>query len=123
MPGAIPGQYPPGYSQPQGYPGAIPGFHIPPPPHGGKGKGKGNVWRGFYQQTGQNHPMVFKKLKIKNNLIEGKGKDDVGKFKVHGMANGGQIKFNKDYKKKHSVIYEGQWNPAGQMTGHWNIPG
>jgi hypothetical protein len=48
MPGAISAQYPPGYSQPQGYPSGIPGFQIPPPPHGGKGKGKGNVWRGFY---------------------------------------------------------------------------
>ena len=37
------------------------------------GKGKGNVWKGYYSQGGQNHPMIFRKLKIKNNLIEGKG--------------------------------------------------
>ena len=73
-------------------PGSIPGF-IPGvdmrgsqyPPPAMHGKGKGNVWKGFYSQDGQNHPLIFKKLKIKNNQIEGKGKDDNGKFKVHGV--------------------------------------
>ena len=58
--------------------------------------------------------MIFKKLKIKENLIDGKGKDDIGKFKVHGMVeHNGTIKFKKEYKKKHTVEYVGRYNPAG----------
>jgi len=39
------------------------------------------------------------------------------------MVSGTHVKFNKDYKHKHSVVYEGQFNPAGQITGQWTTPG
>ncbi len=88
------------------------------------GKGKGNVWKGYYQQGGQNHPMIFRKLKIKNNLIEGKGKDDIAKFKVRGMIeHNGNVRFKKEYKKKHTVEYYGHYNPQGQIAGQWNLSG
>ncbi len=58
----------------------------------------------------------------KNYYIDGKGRDDVGKFKVNGMVSSNHVKFNKDYKHKLSVIYEGQFNPAGQITGQRTIP-
>jgi hypothetical protein len=68
--------------------------------------------------------MVFKKLKIKNNLIEGKGKDDIGRFEVHGMIeHNGTVKFKKEYKKKHTVEYVAHYNPAGQMAGQWHLSG
>ena len=52
--------------------------------------------------------MHFKKLKIGPGYgehIKGKGKDDIGKFKVSGhfKPHTGEVSFEKDYKGKHSV--------------------
>ncbi len=65
--------------------------------------------------------MVFKRLKIKKDEIEGKGKDKDGKFEIDGKAIGTHVKFTKKYKHSISIIFEGQYNPAGQITGQWNI--
>lgn len=65
--------------------------------------------------------MHFKKLKIggkHGGEIKGKGKDEVGKFKIYGFFNPatGDVKFKKEYKGKHTAEYHGRWC-GQQITG------
>ena len=59
--------------------------------------------------------MQFKKLNIGGkhggDKIKGSGSDDVGKFKIKGHfdKHSSEVKFEKEYIGKHTVVYHGKW--------------
>ena len=65
------------------------------------------VWVGFYNQDGQDHPVTFKNFQARpNEVVRGKGKDDIGEFILQGYVEGnGVIRFEKQYLGKHTVHY------------------
>lgn len=68
--------------------------------------------------------MSFKKLKVSHDTIKGKGKDEIGKFKIHGHINAaGAIHFKKEYHGAHTVDYNGHWGANGEITGQWSVGG
>ena len=75
-----------------------------------KPKGKGGIWKGWYEQFGQQHTMVFKSFKAKaGSSLKGKGSDENGEFKVKGKVHSdGGVDFKKEYKGRHTVEYHGK---------------
>jgi len=71
--------------------------------------------------------MHFRKLKLgpdNGDKIKGKGKDEVGKFKIKGHFNAhtGEVRFEKKYKGKHSVDYKGHFR-GSDVVGQWSVSG
>jgi hypothetical protein len=61
-------------------------------------------------------------MNIYKGVIDGKGVDVVGSFKIHGDVQiTGKILFTKHYDGGHTVNYEGQLNYR-QITGKWSMP-
>ena len=80
-------------------------------------------WSGVYMQDGKEIFMVFKHMNIWNNLIEGRGSDEVGEFTISGdLKPNGQVNFVKQYIGQHSVQYEGQYVDNKIISGQWKIP-
>ena len=80
-------------------------------------------WSGVYKQDGKEIFMVFKHMNIWNNLIEGRGSDEVGEFTISGdLKPNGQVNFVKQYIGQHSVQYEGQYVDNKIISGQWKIP-
>lgn len=91
---------------------------------GQKPKGKGSIWKGYYEQYGVQHPMVFKKFKAKPGKdLKGKGRDEIGEFTIKGKihADGG-VDFKKEYKGRHTVEYHGKLN-GFEIQGEWMVGG
>jgi hypothetical protein len=80
-------------------------------------------WSGVYVQDGNEIPMAFNHMNIWNNLIEGRGSDEVGEFTISGdLKPNGQVNFVKQYIGQHSVQYEGQYVDNKIISGQWKIP-
>lgn len=60
------------------------------------------VWTGYYEQFGTQHPVTFEKFYIEGGVdskVIGQGEDEVGKFKINGTADlpNSMVKFIKSY--------------------------
>jgi hypothetical protein len=86
---------------------------------------KGSIWRGFYVEIGGRQcPMHFQKFKVKGDKVKGKGRDEVGEFKIKGKVhNGGGVTFKKEYKGRgHKVEYDGRLEDNGRkIHGQWSM--
>lgn len=80
-------------------------------------------WSGVYTQEDMGVEMAFDHMNIWNNLIEGRGADEVGEFTISGdQKPDGQVNFVKQYIGQHSVQYEGQLVNNKIISGQWKIP-
>lgn len=91
-----------------------------------KKKSKGGIWKGYYEQHGTQHPMTLKnfKAKVKEGTVKGKGRDEIGEFKIKGKVhhNGG-VDFKKEYKGRHTVVYMGTLTENRLIEGEWEVSG
>ena len=102
-----------------GQPQAFTNFNIPQP------AANANIeWKGWYEQNGQQHEMIFFNLYFNNNgQIIGNGTDTIGTFTIQGnVAHNGETVFTKQYTGAHAVQYHGAHN-GSQIKGKWTIPG
>jgi hypothetical protein len=70
--------------------------------------------------------MVLKRFKAKlGDKIKGKGRDNVGDFKIKGKVHSdGGADFKKEYKGRHTVEYHGRLDASGtELKGEWNVSG
>ena len=63
--------------------------------------------------------MIFTDLTI-NDVIQGKGSDEVGEFLIQGTLDGQNIKFVKQYIGKHRIFYRGNYQ-GNIIRGTWGF--
>ena len=73
---------------------------------------------GFGRQT-----MSDLRLQYANGLVEGRGKDVVGAFQIHGSVNATTASLIKQYDDAHEVTYHGMRDGEGAFFGRWSIFG
>ena len=96
------------------------------------------IWmnvKGSYTLNGKEDEMIWKSFEVSGSKISGEGSDSVGQFTISGSASEGKMKFDKAYKGKHTVKYEGsiykdaasgkhgfggKWS-LDKMSGEWKI--
>ena len=90
-----------------------------------KKKSKGGIWKGYYEQFGQQQEMTFKSFKAKvGDKLKGKGKDEIGEFTLKGKVHSdGAVDFKKEYKGRHTVNYMGRMNGKNVIEGEWEVSG
>ncbi len=90
-----------------------------------KKKGAGRIWKGYYEQHGVTHEMVFKRFKAKQgDKVKGKGRDEIGVFSIRGkVGEDGAVDFKKEYKGRHTVAYMGRMQGKDIIEGEWEVSG
>ena len=80
-------------------------------------------WTGYYRQGSTEHQMNIELLTVDflSNIIHGEGSDDVGEFVFDGKIASNSFEFVKQYKDKHAIYYEGEFEGQETMTGHWGF--
>jgi hypothetical protein len=62
------------------------------------------------------------KLEFSSGLIEGEGRDIIGRFTFHGTYdNVGAVRLVKQYIGRHQVAYVGTYDGEGTIHGRWFI--
>lgn len=88
------------------------------------------AWFGYYNGTSSTnngiHYMNFDVMEIENELIRGRGSDEVGYFEINGKYSSKtcRVAFDKWYINKHHVEYRGQVNPkqlGSGIRGNWYV--
>jgi hypothetical protein len=81
-------------------------------------------WRGYWEQmVFGRQPMVDLVLSFVDGVIEGSGKDIVGRFTFQGVYDpaGGAVVMTKRYLGRHSVEYRGEYDGEGTIFGRWTL--
>lgn len=82
------------------------------------------VWRGFWHQDGYGRQaMEAFELHFRNGNVSGQGHDVIGLFLFSGEweQNTGHVRLVKQYIGKHQVLYVGEPDGEGNITGKWTI--
>jgi hypothetical protein len=80
-------------------------------------------WRGWWEQPrfGRQEMQAFQ-LRFAGGLVEGEGRDIVGRFTFHGTYDDqGGVYLVKQYIGKHQVTYMGTYDGEGTISGRWSI--
>lgn len=83
------------------------------------------VWRGFWEQSIYGRqPMEAFELHFRDGEVRGHGIDIIGRFTYYGEYDQqtGHVRLVKQYLGKHQVLYVGQPDGEGNITGKWTIP-
>lgn len=80
---------------------------------------------GWWQQAGYGRqPMKELLLSIEGGRIIGRGVDIVAPFQMTGkVREDGAVEIVKQYEKRHTVLYVGQYDGEGTLYGDWDISG
>ena len=63
-------------------------------------------------------------LSIHGTAISGSGSDIIAPFQFNGrLRDDGSVELIKKYDRKHSVLYVGQYDGEGTLSGDWDISG
>jgi hypothetical protein len=61
-------------------------------------------------------------LHFADGLIDGGGRDVIGRFTFHGTYNeAGEVRMVKQYVGRHQVAYVGSYDGEGTIFGKWSI--
>jgi hypothetical protein len=61
-------------------------------------------------------------LHFSGGLVEGGGRDIIGRFLFHGTCNDkGEVRLVKQYVGRHQVLYVGTYDGEGTIFGRWSI--
>lgn len=102
--------------------------HVPPPappvkvPLPVSNYSSNDIWKGFYDQNGQQTPMTFTMFSATpGNQVTGTGSDNVGQFQINGTCDPqGNVIFTKQYVGQHAVAYSGKLI-GGTISGNWTL--
>jgi hypothetical protein len=80
---------------------------------------------GWWQQRGMGRqPMNELKLDFRGPTIAGSGTDVIAPFTIAGkFRNDGTVELLKQYYRRHSVLYVGNYDGEGTLCGRWDIAG
>ena len=80
-------------------------------------------WRGYWDQPAfGRQPMNDLVLRFDRGVVEGEGRDFVGRFTFLGnYDNRGNVLMMKQYLGKHRVLYRGVYDGEGTLFGTWSI--
>ena len=81
------------------------------------------LWRGYWDQPAfGRQPMNDLVLRFAGGVVEGEGRDFVGRFTFHGSYDDrGNVVMVKQYLGKHRVLYRGSYDGEGTLFGTWSI--
>lgn len=79
---------------------------------------------GWWEQEGYGRQaMQPLTLAFVEGRIEGSGSDIVGPFHIQGRIDGLAVMIRKRYVGRHEVIYTGEQDGEGTLSGSWQILG
>jgi hypothetical protein len=81
-------------------------------------------WKGWWEQRPTWGRQTMKELILyfDAGTIEGSGQDVIGKFTFTGTYDTvGRVRMIKQYIGRHQVLYEGNYDGEGTITGQWSI--
>jgi hypothetical protein len=80
-------------------------------------------WRGYWEQaTFGRQPMSDLTLRFADGVVEGEGRDLVGRFTFRGSYDErGNVTLIKQYAGRHQVHYQGNYDGEGVIFGTWSI--
>jgi hypothetical protein len=80
-------------------------------------------WRGYWEQpVFGRQPMNDLVLRFADGVVEGEGRDIVGRFTFHGAYDDrGNVTLVKQYLGRHRVLYQGTYDGEGTLYGRWSI--
>lgn len=80
---------------------------------------------GWWQQNGYGRQnMEELKLDFQGPTIFGQGTDIIAPFTLSGKVRpDGSVEILKQYARRHSVLYIGNYDGEGTMSGKWDISG
>ena len=81
------------------------------------------LWRGYWEQPAfGRQPMDDFLLRFADGMVEGEGRDVIGRFTVTGTCDDhGAVSFVKQYIGRHRVLYRGVYDGEGTIFGAWSI--
>jgi hypothetical protein len=82
------------------------------------------VWRGVWEQTPYGRqPMEAFELHFRDGGVRGHGLDVIGPFTFSGKYDQGtgHVRMVKKYIGRHEVLYDGQPDGEGNITGKWTV--
>ena len=81
------------------------------------------VWRGYWEQPHfGRQPMNDFTLRFADGVVEGEGRDVIGRFTFHGTCDDqGNVVLVKQYLGRHRVLYRGRYDGEGTIHGTWSI--
>ena len=81
------------------------------------------VWRGYWEQpVFGRQPMNDFLLRFADGVVEGEGRDIVGRFTFRGTYDDqGNVVLVKQYIGRHRVLYRGRYDGEGAIHGTWSI--
>ncbi len=82
-------------------------------------------WTGHWDQNGMGRQdMHDLTLRFRNEQLEGEGWDCVGRFTLSGtVLPGNKVQITKKYERRHSVVYLGEHDGEGTISGAWALFG
>jgi hypothetical protein len=81
------------------------------------------LWRGYWEQAifGR-QPMNDFALRFADGVVEGEGRDIVGRFTFRGSYDDrGNVVMVKQYLGAHRVLYRGCYDGEGTISGVWSV--
>jgi hypothetical protein len=80
-------------------------------------------WRGYWEQLGWGRQVMDElSLRFVGGLIDGEGRDILGRFHFRGtVTEGGRVHLIKQYVGRHQVDYDGHYDGEGTIFGTWSI--
>jgi len=80
-------------------------------------------WRGYWDQPAfGRQPMNDLVLRFAGGVVEGEGRDFVGRFTFDGSYDDrGNVVMVKQYLGKHRVLYRDGYDGEGTLFGTWSI--
>lgn len=82
-------------------------------------------WLGHWDQNGLGRQeMQDLVLEFKGDRLTGRGRDCVGSFTMAGeIGQDAEVRIVKQYDEAHSVVYMGQHDGEGRISGVWALSG